>query len=71
MSSADIPKIILPFVFVNYYHLFGVLLFVFSVLNLEPVQQFYRMMMRVMDFLPSKREAMVRKEWCLLARTEK
>lgn len=32
---------ILPFVFVNYYHLFGVLLFVFSVLNLEPVQQFF------------------------------
>ena len=32
---------ILPFVFVNYYHLFGVLLFVFSVLNLKPVQQFF------------------------------
>lgn len=32
---------ILPFVFVNYYHMFGVLCFVFSVLNLEPVQRFF------------------------------
>lgn len=32
---------ILPFVFVNYYHIFGVLLFVFAVLNLEPVQRFF------------------------------
>lgn len=32
---------ILPFVFVNYYHIFGVLCFVFSVLNLESVQKFF------------------------------
>ena len=31
---------ILPFVFVNYYHIFGVLCFVFAVLNLQPVQWF-------------------------------
>lgn len=30
-----------PFVFVNYYHIFGVLCFVFAVLNLEPVQKFF------------------------------
>ena len=29
---------ILPFVFVNYYHIFGVLCFVFAVLNLKSVQ---------------------------------
>lgn len=34
---------ILPFVFVNYYHIFGVLCFVFSVLNLEPIQRFFSM----------------------------
>ena len=34
---------ILPFVFVNYYHIFGVLCFVFAVLNLEPVQRFFSM----------------------------
>lgn len=34
---------VLPFVFVNYYHIFGVLCFVFSVLNLEPVQRFFSM----------------------------
>lgn len=32
---------ILPFVFVNYYHILGVLLFLFAVLNLEPVQRFF------------------------------
>lgn len=32
---------ILPFVFVNYYHIFGVLCFVFAVLNLELVQKFF------------------------------
>lgn len=32
---------ILPFVFVNYYHIFGVLCFVFAVLNLELVQRFF------------------------------
>lgn len=32
---------ILPFVLVNYYHLLGVVLFVFSVLNLESVQWFF------------------------------
>lgn len=32
---------ILPMVFVNYYHIFGVLCFVFAVLNLEPVQKFF------------------------------
>lgn len=32
---------LLPFVFVNYYHIFGVLCFVFAVLNLEPVQKFF------------------------------
>lgn len=32
---------ILPVVFVNYYHIFGVLCFVFAVLNLEPVQRFF------------------------------
>jgi len=32
---------ILPFVFVNYYHILGVLLFVFAVLNLEPLQRFF------------------------------
>ncbi len=32
---------ILPFVFVNYYHILGVLLFVFAVLNLKPVQRFF------------------------------
>ena len=32
---------ILPFVFVNYYHIFGVLLFVFAVLNLEWLQRFF------------------------------
>ena len=31
---------ILPFVFVNYYHIFGVLCFVFAVLNLKSVQGF-------------------------------
>ncbi len=31
---------ILPFVFVNYYHILGVLFFVFAVLNLKPVQWF-------------------------------
>ena len=34
---------ILPFVFVNYYHIFGVLCFVFAVLNLKPVQRFFSM----------------------------
>lgn len=34
---------ILPFVFVNYYHLFGVLCFVFAVLNLPLVQTFFSM----------------------------
>lgn len=34
---------ILPFVFVNYYHILGVLCFVFAVLNLEPVQRFFSM----------------------------
>lgn len=34
---------VLPFVFVNYYHIFGVLCFVFAVLNLEPVQRFFSM----------------------------
>ncbi len=34
---------ILPFVFVNYYHIFGVLCFVFAVLNQEPVQRFFSM----------------------------
>ncbi|MCD8098723.1 MAG: acyltransferase [Lachnospiraceae bacterium] len=32
---------ILPFVFVNYYHVFGVLCFVFAALNLRPVQRFF------------------------------
>lgn len=32
---------ILPFVFVNYYHILGVLLFVFAVLNLKAVQRFF------------------------------
>lgn len=32
---------ILPFVFVNYYHILGVLCFVFAVLNLEPLQRFF------------------------------
>ncbi|MCC8139633.1 MAG: acyltransferase [Lachnospiraceae bacterium] len=32
---------ILPFVFVNYYHVFGVLCFVFAALNLKPVQRFF------------------------------
>ncbi len=32
---------ILPFVFVNYYHVFGVLCFVFAALNLKPVQCFF------------------------------
>ncbi len=32
---------ILPFVFVNYYHIFGVLCFVTAVLNLELLQQFF------------------------------
>lgn len=34
---------VLPFVFVNYYHIFGVLCFVFSILNLEPAQRFFSM----------------------------
>ena len=34
---------ILPFVFVNYYHILGVLLTVFGVLNLPPVQRFFSM----------------------------
>lgn len=34
---------ILPFVFVNYYHILGVLCFLFSVLNLEPIQRFFSM----------------------------
>ncbi|MBS6396754.1 MAG: acyltransferase [Clostridiales bacterium] len=34
---------ILPFVFVNYYHIFGVLCFVFAVFHLEPVQRFFSM----------------------------
>ncbi len=32
---------ILPFIFVNYYHVFGVLCFVFAVLNLEALQRFF------------------------------
>lgn len=32
---------ILPFVFVNYYHILGVLCFVFAVLNLEVLQRFF------------------------------
>lgn len=32
---------ILPFVFVNYYHILGVLCFVFAVLNLKAVQRFF------------------------------
>lgn len=32
---------ILPFVFVNYYHILGVLLFLFAVLDLEPLQKFF------------------------------
>ncbi len=32
---------ILPFVFVNYYHIFGVLCFLTAVLNLEVLQQFF------------------------------
>lgn len=32
---------ILPMVFVNYYHIFGVLCFVFAVLNLDQVQKFF------------------------------
>lgn len=32
---------VLPFVFVNYYHIFGVLCFVFAVLNLKAVQNFF------------------------------
>lgn len=34
---------ILPMVFVNYYHIFGVLCFVTAVLNLEPLQRFFSM----------------------------
>jgi len=34
---------ILPFIFVNYYHILGVLLFVFAVLNLQTVQNFFSM----------------------------
>lgn len=40
---------VLPFVFVNYYHILGVLCFVFSVLNLEPVQRFFSI--RVFQYL--------------------
>ncbi len=32
---------VLPFVLVNYYHIFGVLCFVFAALNLNPVQRFF------------------------------
>jgi peptidoglycan/LPS O-acetylase OafA/YrhL len=32
---------VLPFVFVNYYHIFGVICFTFAVLDLEPVQKFF------------------------------
>lgn len=34
---------ILPFVFVNYYHIFGVLCFTFAVLNLEWLRRFFSM----------------------------
>lgn len=34
---------ILPFVYVNYYHIFGVLCFVTAVLNLQPLQRFFSM----------------------------
>lgn len=34
---------ILPWVFVNYYHILGVLCFVTAVLNLEPLQRFFSM----------------------------
>ncbi|MBR5509291.1 MAG: acyltransferase [Lachnospiraceae bacterium] len=41
--EGTIWEILMPYIFVNYYHIFGVLCFVFAVFHLEPLQKFFSM----------------------------